>query len=117
MPQRMIKIMSFFKQFIENEIVYIINDKIIKDSLIENIVHDINTKHKIGLDMKNVKALNSSLFLKYLKGNRYKLYNISNEVLTYLSIVLKDGKLKSYMNFKDFKYNKRELIRRRFSIV
>ena len=109
--------MRFFKQFINNEIVYIINDDIIKDSLIKNIVEDIKPDCKIGLDMKYVKSLNSFLFIKYLNENKYKLYNLQNDVLTYLSLVIKDGKLKSYMNFKDFKNNKRELIRRRFTIA
>ena len=109
--------MNFYKQFMKNEIDYVINDEIIDDSLIENIVRNINSKYKIGFDMKNVKTLNSSLFLKYLKNNKYKLYNITNEVLTYLSLVIKDGKLNSYMNFKDFKNNKRELIRRKFSLI
>ena len=108
---------GFCKQLKGNEIVYIINDEIVKDSLIRSIACDIKPKYKIGLDMKNVKTLNSYLFLKYLKNNKYKLYNITNEVLTYLSIIVKDGKLNSYMNFKDFKFDKRELIRRHFSLV
>ena len=106
--------MSFLKQFGKDEIVYVINDEIIKDSLIKKIVNDIKPKHKIGLDMKNVKALHSSLFIKYLNYDKYRLYNLQNDVLTYLSIVLKNGKLKSYMSIKDFQSNKRELIRRKF---
>ena len=109
--------MTFSKQFSEDKIVYIIDDEIIKDSLIEKIIDDINPAYKIGLDMKNVKTLSSSLFIKYLTDNRYKLYNLQNEVLTYLSLIIKDGKLKSYMNFSDFKNDKRELIRRKFSLV
>ena len=109
--------MSFLKQFSDNEIVYIIDDAIIKDSLVKEIVHDIKPNYKIGLDMKNVKSLNSSLFIKYLNDNKYKLYNLQSEILAYLSIVIKNGKLKSYMNFKDFKYNKRELIRRKLILA
>ncbi len=109
--------MGFLKQFSDSEIVYIIDDEVIKDSLIRKIVHDIEPNYKIGLDMKNVKSLSSSLFIKYLNNNKYKLYNLQSEILAYLSIVIKDGKLKSYMNFKDFKYNKRELVRRKFIIA
>lgn len=109
--------MGFLKQFIENKIVYVISDEIIEDSLIDSIVNDIKQKHKVCLDMKNVKSLHSSKFIQYLNNNMYKLYNLQNEVLTYLSIVIKDGKLKSYMNFEDFKDDKRELIRRRFIVT
>ena len=109
--------MGFFKQFINDEIVYIINDETIKDSLIKEIISDIKPKHKIGLDMKNVKSLDSPVFIKNLNQNKYKLYNLQNEVLTYLSIIIKDGKLKSYMNFEDFEHDKRELIRRKFKIA
>ena len=70
--------MGFSKQFTENEIVFIINDKILNDSLVKKIV-------------KNIKP--------------------------YLSLILKNGKLHSYMNFNDFKNNKRELIRRRFIVL
>ena len=109
--------MGFLKQYGESEIVYIIDDEVINDSLIKKIIDDIEPKYKIGIDMSHVKALSSSLFIKYLNDNKYKLYNLQNEVLTYLSLIMKDGKLKSYMNFKDFKNNKRELMRRRFIVV
>ncbi|MBR2068171.1 MAG: hypothetical protein IJ877_00275 [Candidatus Gastranaerophilales bacterium] len=109
--------MSFLRQFAKSEIVFIINDKIIKDSLVKKIISNIKPGYKIGLDMKNVKSLNSALFLKCLNNNVFKLYNLNSELLTYLSIVIKDGKLKSYMDFQDFKENKRELIRRRFLIA
>ena len=109
--------MGFLKQLSGNEIVYIINDKIIEDKIIKKIIKDINPDYKIGFDMRNVKSLSSALFLKYLNCNKYKLYNLQNEVLTYLSIVIKSGRLKSYMNYEDFKNNKRELIKRRFSVV
>ena len=109
--------MGFFRQFINKEIVYVINDEIIKDALIEKIVNDIKPNYKIGLDMKNVKTLDSVIFIKYLKENRYKLYNLQNDVLTYLALILQDGKLKSYMSFEDFKFDKHELIKRNFKIA
>lgn len=109
--------MGFSKQFTENEIVFIINDKILNDSLVKKIVKNIKPNFKIGLDMKNVVTLNSALFVKYLNCEKYKLYNLKSEVITYLSLILKNGKLHSYMNFNDFKNNKRELIRRRFIVL
>ncbi|MBQ8476126.1 hypothetical protein IJ531_03590 [bacterium] len=109
--------MGFLKQFTQGEIVFIINDETIDDFLVKKIISNIKPEYKAGLDMKNVRSLCSSLFIECLNSNKFKLYNLQNEVLTYLSIILKDGRLKSYMNFKDFKQNKRELIRRRFSII
>ena len=109
--------MGFSVQYTKDELIFIINEEVIQDSLIEKVVNQIKPKYKIGLDMKKVKALNSDLFIKYLINNKFKLYNLQNDVITYLSMILKNGNLKSYLNFEDFKNNKRELVRRRFSIV
>lgn len=109
--------MGFLKQNKENEIVFVVNNETIKDSLVKEILKNINPEYKIGIDMKSVSNINSTLFIKCLNENKFKLYNIKNEVLTCLSIILKDGKLRSYMNYEDFKYDKRELVRRRFSII
>ena len=72
-----------------------------------------------GTNRMNIYTLRSANFgfAKYLLENKYKLYNIKSEILTYLAIVLKDGPLKSFMNREDFFENKRELIRRRFIVV
>lgn len=109
--------MGFLKQFTKDEIVFIIDDEIIDNSLVRKIISNIKPNCKIGLDMRNVKALKSSLFIKYLNKEKYSLYNLRNEVMTYLSLIIKNGRLKSFMNYKDFKENKRELIRRRFIIA
>lgn len=102
---------------LKNEIVFIIDKKIINDKYTKKIIKRIKPDTKTGLDMKKVKTLNSALFIKCLIEDKFKLYNLNSEILTYLSIVLKDGKLKSYINFKDFIEDKRELIRRRFFVA
>ena len=102
------------KQLTEGEIVFIINQKTISNKDTKKIIKKIKPNVKTGLDMKNVTSLNSTLFIQCLIENKFKLYNLNSEILTYLSIILKDGKLKSYINLKDFCENKRELIRRRF---
>ncbi len=109
--------MGFLKQFAKDEIVFVINDEIIDNSLVKKIIENIEPNYKIGLDMKNVKALRSPLFIEYLNKEKYKLYNLRNEIMTYLSLIIKNGRLRSFMNYKDFNENKRELVRRRFIIV
>ena len=49
--------------------------------------------------------------------NKIKLFNPQSEVLTYLALVLKDGFLKTYINYSDFKNDKRELIKRHFLVA
>ena len=109
--------MTFLKQFTKSEMVFVIDGEVVEDSIVAKIVNNIKPEYKIGIDMKNVKTLNSSLFIKYLNKGIFKLYNLQNEILTYLSIIIRDGKLRSFMNFEDFKNNKRELVRRKFIIV
>ena len=67
--------------------------------------------------MKNVKNINSKKFISNLVNNNFKLYNIQNEVLVFLAIVLKDGFLKSYMTLEDLYKNKRELVKRHFLVA
>ena len=81
------------------------------------IIKNTNSKYRIALDMKNVKTIDSDLFIKSLINQKFKLYNLRNEPLTYLSIIIKDGKLSSYMSFDDFKNDKRELIRRKLFVA
>ena len=61
--------MDFLRQFEKKEIVFIINDRIISDKVIEKIIRKIKSKTKVGLDMKNVKTLNSKLFTQCLIGD------------------------------------------------
>ena len=49
--------------------------------------------------------------------NKIKLFNLQSEVLTYFALILKDGFLKSYINYSDFKDDKRELIKRHFLVA
>ncbi len=109
--------MEFLKTAHGKNIVFLINEKVLDDFLMEKIVQNFNfSTKKIGFDMKNVETINSELFLKYLAKNKIKLFNLQNETLVYLSIVLKKGFLKSYLNYKDFSQNKRQFLKRRFSI-
>ena len=66
---------------------------------------------------KNVESVNSPLLIKCLIENKIKLYNLQSELLTYFAIILKNGFLKSYMNFADFSENKRELVKRHFLVA
>ena len=107
--------MKFTKAIYKREIVFLINSETIDNSLMEDIIKNISPDTKTGFDMGAVKTIKSSLFIEYLLSNKIKLFNLSGEVLAYLSLILKEGFLKSYINYSDFKDNKRELIRRRFS--
>ncbi len=110
-------VMEFFKTIHKKEIVFFINTKIIDDNLINQIISQIQDDKKIGLDMSMVQNIDSPLLIKYLLQNKIKLFNLQSEVLTYLSIILKDGFLKSFINYSDFKENKRELIKRKFLVA
>ena len=67
--------------------------------------------------MSMVQNINSPLLVEYLLQNKIKLFNLQSEVLTYFAIILKDGFLKSFINYSDFKNNKRELIKRNFLVA
>ena len=109
--------MDFYKTIYKHEIVFTINEKTINDSLVEKIISETKQNQKIGIDMKNVESVNSQLFTDYLLQNKFRLFNPKSEILVYLAIILKDGFLKSHINYKDFSQNKRELIRRKFIIA
>ena len=109
--------MSFLKSNCKSETIYFINEEIISDDLISEIALSCKKEKKVGLDMKNVKAIQSSTFIKFLLEDRFKLFNLQSEVLAYLALILKDGFLKSYVNYQDFSENKRELIKRKFLIA
>lgn len=109
--------MRFSKTIYENEIVFIIGDKKVDDFLACQIISQIPPKKKAGLDMSKVENVDSPILIDYLLKNKIKLFNLKSEVLAYFSIILKSGFLKSYINFSDFKNNKRELIKRNFLIA
>lgn len=109
--------MEVLRTIHKKNIVYKINCKILDDSIVQNIIQDCKSKKRIGIDLSLVETIDSELFLDCLNKNKFKLYNLRNEVLVYLSIVLKDGFLKSYLNYKDFSLDKRELFKRRLQVV
>ena len=57
------------------------------------------------------------LYVDYLLQNKIKLFNLQSEVLTYFARILKDGFSKSFINYSDFKNNKRELVKRNFLVA
>ena len=109
--------MKFHKIITENEIIFRIENEIIDDFLCDLIVLELSSGKKAGIDMRHVNKIEGKNFTKYLLENKFKLFNIKNEVLTYLAIILKDGLLKSFMSKEDFDENKRELVKRRFVVV
>lgn len=109
--------MEFSKTIHKKDIVFQINKKVLDDSLLAKIICESQSNKKIGLDMKNIQTINSDLFIEYLHQEKFQLYNLQSEVLVYLSIVLKRGFLKSYMNYRDFSSNKRQLFKRRLQLV
>lgn len=109
--------MQFFRTIYKNEIVFVINQDVVDDILMHEILKNIPKNKKIGLDMNKVQSIDSPALIKQLLENKIKLFNPTSEVLTYLSIILKDGFLKSYINYSDFSENKRELIKRRFLVA
>ncbi|MBQ4647485.1 MAG: hypothetical protein IJB79_09075 [Candidatus Gastranaerophilales bacterium] len=109
--------MRFFKTIYKNEIVFVINEKIVDDSLAHEIISEISSNKRAGLDMSKVQNINSPILIEYLLNNKIKLFNLQSELIAYFALILKDGFLKTYMNFSDFKDNKRELIKRRFLIA
>ncbi len=96
--------------------IIFIKNKIINDKIILDILAQFKNK-KLGLDMSCVESINSNLFIKSLLSNKFKLFNLKSEVLSYLSLVLKENNLRSYMNEFDFQEEKRELTRRKFFIA
>ena len=109
--------MNFFKTIYKKEIVFIINEKVIDDNLACQIISQVSPIKKIGLDVSNVENINSPILIENLLNNKIKLLNPKSEVLAYLALILKDGFLKSYINYSDFKCNKRELIKRNFLVA
>ena len=109
--------MDFLKTTHKNKIILTINKSKIDDDIVDNILKATKNHQTIGLDMKNVITINSKTFINLLLTNKFKLFNLQSEILMYISIILKEGSLKSYINKNDFIENKRELIKRRFLVA
>lgn len=110
-------LMRFNQTIYKKEVVFLINENFVDDMLALEIIKNIPSNKKIGLDMSNVQNVDSPILIKYLLENKIKLFNLQSEVLTYFSLILKDGFLKSFINYSDFSQNKRELIKRRFLVA
>ena len=109
--------MALKKTIYKNKIVFNIEQNFVDDVLVCKIIKNIDEKKLTGINMQNVSNINSPLLIKYLLENKIKLFNLQSEVLAYLAITLKDGFLKSYINYSDFAENKRELVKRRFLVA
>jgi len=109
--------MDFCKTIYCNKIIFTVKSEIIDDNICASIISELSENEKAGINMEHVNKIEGKKFTEYLIKNRYKLFNMQSEVLAYLSIILKDGLLKTFMNKEDFIKNKRELIRRRFVVV
>ena len=110
-------LMTVRKTIYNDKIVFDINKNFVDDILMQKIIENIDENKLNGIDMKNVLNINSPLLIKILLENKIKLFNLQSEVLAYLALTLKDGFLKSYVNYSDFANNKRELIKRRFLVA
>ncbi len=108
---------DYFETLCDSEAIYTINKKTLTDNLIRAILSLKNDTKKIALDMRHVQKINSALLIQCLIDNKIKLFNLNSELLAYLAIILKDGFLKSYINFEDFRDDKRELIARHFLVA
>lgn len=108
---------SFTKSINKKDIIFCIQDSVLSDKTIQKILACNLSGKRIALDMKKVDSINSELFLDCLKNKKFKLFNLSTELLVYLSLIFKNGFLHSFMNYADFSLNKRELFKRRLSVV
>lgn len=108
---------SFSKTINKKDVVFCINDSILSDETIQEILSCNLSGKRAVLDMKKVDSINSKLFLDCLKNKKFKLFNLNTELLVYLSLVFKNGFLHSFMNYADFSLDKRELFKRRLSLV
>lgn len=110
--------MNLSQAIYKNEIVLLVRKEEINDALAKEILRTVEQENKkIALDLMYVKKIQSPIFIEALIENKFKLFNLNSHILAYLAIILKDGVLKSYMNFGDFQCEKRELITRRFLIA
>lgn len=109
--------MEIYKSEYKKQIILTVLKEVIDDALSLEIIKNINQNKRVGLDMKKVKTIKSEKFINYLLNDKFSLFNLNNEVMCYLSIILKNGFLKSFLNKHDFLNNKRELIKRKLTAV
>lgn len=101
----------------KKEIIFTINSSTINDETVNRIFDLGIISKKIGINMQNVSCIKSGKFIKCLLENKFRLYNLQNDVLVYLAIIMKDGFLKSHMSYEDLSENKRELVKRHFLVA
>ena len=101
----------------KENLIFILNSATIDDSYFDAISNNFIRNKNIAFDMKQVRSITSKKFIKALLNKEIKLFNLKNEILVYLSIIIKNGPLNSYLCKKDFKVNKHEFIKRNFLIA
>lgn len=109
--------MAFSKKISKHDITFIIENECLDDVMMNEILSENFYSKRVGLDMSKVRNVNSPLLIKCLLENKIKLFNLNSEVLAYFALILKDGFLKSYINYSDFSENKREFIKRHFLVA
>lgn len=109
--------MVLLEKIRNKEIILFVENSIIDDKVAEEILVLCKQNKRVAIDMINVKTINSRLFVNSLIENKFKLFNSQNEILVYLALILKDGFLKTHLNYQDFKENKREFIKRHFLVA
>lgn len=113
----MIKNQTYHIEQNNKNMIFIINSEIIDDEVFSILKSKFHKNKKIGFDMSKVSTIDSELFLESLFNKEFKLYNLQNEMLLYLSVITKNGHLNSYLCKNDFKESKREFIKRRFLVA
>lgn len=108
---------SFTKNINKKDIIFCINKSVLDDEIIQEILSSILHHKKVALDMKQVETIDSKLFIDCLLKKRFKLFNLNSKLLAYISLILNQGFLYSFMNYSDFSKNKRELFSRRLKVV
>ncbi len=101
----------------DNFLLFRIENKIIDDSLFLNIKKNFKNNLKTVFDLEKVETINSRLFVEYLSFEKVSLFGAKNEILAYLSIVLKRNFPNLYQKEKDFKNDSNMLIKRNFKLA
>lgn len=101
----------------KNKTIFSINCEIIDENFMTIFNHAAESFSNVGVDMKNVKTVKSKKFIELLASNKFKLFNLQNEILIYLLLIMDNGFLKSYLNESDFHLDKREFVKRRFLVA
>ena len=85
----------------KKEAFFCVENKVIDDFVTIELLEKLEQKEFLALDMACVEEVKSSKFIEALLENKFRMVNLQVEVLAYLSLILKDGFLKTYINKND----------------